>query len=353
MRTDVHQHLLPEDLISALSRRTQAPRITNDALHLAGEPPSAVRPRGPRPDHPRRARRRRPHRHRPVERRSASRASRPTRPSRSSTPSTTASSSSASRSRCGAPSASTRPRAADVDDLLDAGALGVSLPAAALADRRGLRHVAPLLDRLEARGAPLFVHPGPGVAAGARRALDAAVVARADDLRRRHERGLARLRDVGPPVPPAAAGRLRDARRRRAAARRAAASRAAARPAAIHDPLAWFDVSSYGPLALDAMIRTIGIDRLALRLRPPGRRAARARRARRRRRARADRSTNPEWAFSPRGHGAGAGMNTAGAQARSSRAWRRSRRAGAISSSTTARRARTPSCCATTTSPPG
>jgi hypothetical protein len=31
---------------------------------------------------------------------------------------------------------------------------------------------------------------------------------------------------------------------------------------AIHDPLAWFDVSSYGPLALDAMIRTIGVDRL-------------------------------------------------------------------------------------------
>ena len=31
---------------------------------------------------------------------------------------------------------------------------------------------------------------------------------------------------------------------------------------AIHDPLAWFEVSSYGPLALDAMIRAIGIDRL-------------------------------------------------------------------------------------------
>ena len=32
--------------------------------------------------------------------------------------------------------------------------------------------------------------------------------------------------------------------------------------AAIHDPLAWFDVSSYGPLVLDAMIRTLGVDRL-------------------------------------------------------------------------------------------
>ena len=41
----------------------------------------------------------------------------------------------------------------------------ISLPARALADRRGLRHVAPLLDRLEARGAPLFVHPGPATVA--------------------------------------------------------------------------------------------------------------------------------------------------------------------------------------------
>ena len=65
----------------------------------------------------------------------------------------------------------------------------------------------------------------------------------------------------GAPAPPAAADRLRDARRRRAAARRAA-RRARRAGGAIHDPLAWFDVSSYGPLALDAMIRAIGIDRL-------------------------------------------------------------------------------------------
>src|SRR3954464_5928750 len=44
MRTDVHQHLLPEDLIAALSRRTTAPRIANGLLHLAGEPPSPLDP---------------------------------------------------------------------------------------------------------------------------------------------------------------------------------------------------------------------------------------------------------------------------------------------------------------------
>ena len=33
---------------------------------------------------------------------------------------------------------------------------------------------------------------------------------------------------------------------------------------AVHDELAWFDVSSYGPQAVDAMLRTIGVDRLVL-----------------------------------------------------------------------------------------
>ena len=31
---------------------------------------------------------------------------------------------------------------------------------------------------------------------------------------------------------------------------------------AIHDPLAWFDTSSYGPRTLDSMLRMVGVDRL-------------------------------------------------------------------------------------------
>ena len=69
------------------------------------------------------------------------------------------------RSSCGAPSSLDAPRAPTSTTSSTHGALGVSLPATALADRRGLRHVAPLLDRLEARGAPLFVHPGPAYVA--------------------------------------------------------------------------------------------------------------------------------------------------------------------------------------------
>jgi hypothetical protein len=34
--------------------------------------------------------------------------------------------------------------------------------------------------------------------------------------------------------------------------------------AAIHDDRAWFDVSSYGPHAVDAMLRVVGVDRLVL-----------------------------------------------------------------------------------------
>lgn len=50
---------------------------------------------------------------------------------------------------------------ADVDAVLDRGAVGVSLPAGAIATPPGLERVGPLLARLEERGAPLLVHPGP------------------------------------------------------------------------------------------------------------------------------------------------------------------------------------------------
>ena len=160
MRTDVHQHLLPEDLISALSRRTQAPRIANGRLHLAGEPPSAFDPA----DHDPATRAQLDDLDRIVIALSSALGIE-TLPPDEAEPLLEAFNRGILElgepfALWGAVGLDT-PRAADVDDLLDAGALGISLPATALADRRGLRHVAPLLDRLEARGAPLFVHPGP------------------------------------------------------------------------------------------------------------------------------------------------------------------------------------------------
>ncbi|HEX4438013.1 MAG TPA: amidohydrolase family protein [Solirubrobacteraceae bacterium] len=56
-----------------------------------------------------------------------------------------------------------RPDPADVDRAIDRGCLGVSLPAGALAGIDELLRMRPVLDRLESRGAPLFVHPGPGI----------------------------------------------------------------------------------------------------------------------------------------------------------------------------------------------
>ncbi|HTB69694.1 MAG TPA: hypothetical protein VK707_01785 [Solirubrobacteraceae bacterium] len=51
---------------------------------------------------------------------------------------------------------------ADVDRVLARGCIGVSLPAGALAGVDALARMRPLLRQLEAAGAPLLVHPGPG-----------------------------------------------------------------------------------------------------------------------------------------------------------------------------------------------
>ncbi len=56
--------------------------------------------------------------------------------------------------------------AQDVDALLARGCVGISLPAGALASAGAVGALAPALSRLEARGAPLFVHPGPGLGPG-------------------------------------------------------------------------------------------------------------------------------------------------------------------------------------------
>jgi hypothetical protein len=55
-----------------------------------------------------------------------------------------------------------RPDPADVDRALARGCIGVSLPAGALSSVDALARMRPLLRHLELRGAPLFVHPGPG-----------------------------------------------------------------------------------------------------------------------------------------------------------------------------------------------
>src|SRR3954454_2790261 len=48
-----------------------------------------------------------------------------------------------------------------VDALLDEGFAGLCLPAGAISSALALDRLGPVLERLAARGAPLFVHPGP------------------------------------------------------------------------------------------------------------------------------------------------------------------------------------------------
>jgi 6-methylsalicylate decarboxylase len=55
----------------------------------------------------------------------------------------------------------------DVDRALDRGCVGLSLPAGALSSVGALSRLQTLLGRLEQRGAPLFIHPGPGSAIAA------------------------------------------------------------------------------------------------------------------------------------------------------------------------------------------
>ncbi len=55
-----------------------------------------------------------------------------------------------------------RPQPADVDRALELGCVGVSLPAGALGGLEALTRLGPVLNRLQERDAPLFIHPGPG-----------------------------------------------------------------------------------------------------------------------------------------------------------------------------------------------
>jgi hypothetical protein len=149
-----------------------------------------------------------------------------------------------------------------VDELLDAGALGISLPAAALADSRGLARVRRLLGRLEQRGAPLLVHPGP---APWRRPFEEpaapawwpALTSYIADMNEAWHAFAAWGRAAHP--------ELTIVWTMLAGGAPLHAERLVARggpAAAIHDPRAFYDASSYGPRALDAAIRILGVDAL-------------------------------------------------------------------------------------------
>lgn len=156
---------------------------------------------------------------------------------------------------------------ADVDRALDRGCVGLSLGAGALAGMDALATIGPLLARLEARGAPLLVHPGPGPdlqAPGARSesllgdplwwpaltsyvaAMQAAWLAFHAGGRARHPR-LRVIFTMLAGLAPLHAERL--------------SSRGGPHPST-PDPLVFYDTSSYGPNAIGAMRELVGAEQL-------------------------------------------------------------------------------------------
>ncbi len=140
---------------------------------------------------------------------------------------------------------------------LDAGFVGACVAAGALSAPEGFERLGPVLETLEHRGAPLLVHPGPVPAAAAPGlprwwpALTDYVAAMQAAW---HAFGV-----WGRPAHP----RLRVCFAMLAGLAPLQRERLVARGGrAVSDPGVFLDTSSYGPRAVDAVVRELGVDRL-------------------------------------------------------------------------------------------
>jgi predicted TIM-barrel fold metal-dependent hydrolase len=153
----------------------------------------------------------------------------------------------------------------DVDDVLNRGCIGVSVPAGALATPHGLDAAAPLLERVAERDVPLFVHPGPGrLSAGS-----------ADEAPAQEPPWWQALTGYVSQMQAAwlafaTAGRPRHADltvifSMLAGGAPLLTERLATRGGPLvdlSDPLTYYDTSSYGPAAIEAMARRVGAPKL-------------------------------------------------------------------------------------------
>ena len=150
------------------------------------------------------------------------------------------------------------PDPADIDALIARGCAGASCPAAALGGVRGLTVLRPLLARLAELDAPLFVHPGPAPWSWARESrledplwwpaltdyvadMQAAWYAFTAVGRREHPR-LRVVFAMLAGLAPLQAERLQ----------------VRGGPAPAPDPLSFYDCSSYGARAVDALAAVVG-----------------------------------------------------------------------------------------------
>jgi predicted TIM-barrel fold metal-dependent hydrolase len=151
----------------------------------------------------------------------------------------------------------------DVDELLNRGCMGISLPAGALTNPAALQALSPLLERIAAHAAPLLIHPGPARNSFRKDAdLDEPLwwSALTDYLAQMHAAWLTF----------ATAGRREHPNLVVVFAMLAGGAplhteRVRARggpPIELRDPNTYYDTSSYGPTAIEAMAQRVGANQL-------------------------------------------------------------------------------------------
>ncbi|WP_176580228.1 amidohydrolase family protein [Microtetraspora niveoalba] len=255
MSIDVHQHLWTPSFLDALRRRSVPPRLDGWTLLLDGEPPYEVNP----DDHD-------------LDLRTARAAGLDLAlvslscplgiehlPPDDAWPLIDAYHAGATRLpapfRAWAAAPLTDPDPVRLSRALDRGFAGLQLPATGLLDAEGFAAAAPLLDVLAERGLPLFVHPGPAAVPHGSPAWWAPVVPYAQQMHAAWYafQAVGRPRHPGLRVCFALLAGLAPLHSERAL-NRGAPGRGRV------DPDAFVETSSYGPRAIDAVIRELGVD---------------------------------------------------------------------------------------------
>jgi 6-methylsalicylate decarboxylase len=148
------------------------------------------------------------------------------------------------------------PEPAAIDAVLARGCVGISVPAAALADRSALHAALPMLERVQTCGVPLFVHPG-GVASREACLDDPLWWTALTDYVSQMQAAWLTFGAFGRRELP----RLRVLFAMLAGGAPLLAERLSARggPAIdLRDPETFYDTSSYGPMMVEAMARWVG-----------------------------------------------------------------------------------------------
>ncbi len=260
MRIDVHQHLWPEPFLDALRRRSRPPRLEGWTLHLQDAPPFSVDPADHDPE------------------RRVALAAEDGLDLALVAPSAALGLSDLPSKRAGELAAAweegvaalpapfrawtmTALREPDLRALaaaLDAGCVGLELPATAMATPAAVERLAPLLELVEAHGRALLVHPGPAPEPPRAPGWWSPVVPYVQQLHAAWWAWWEAGRSLLPrlPVVFAALAGLAPLHGERHRVRGGAA-----RPV---DPATFVETSCYGPQAVDATLRVLGVDVVCL-----------------------------------------------------------------------------------------